>query len=75
MLLVCALVSIPQLNIEVSTGGTTILNLIASTDRTTCGRRLPACCYGANNKVEETHPSSQDCNPHIRATLKISTDV
>lgn len=34
-------------------GGTTILNLIASTDRTTCGRRLPACCYGANNKVEK----------------------
>lgn len=58
-----------------TTGGATILNPTASPDRTTCGRRLPACCHGANNKVEETHPSSQDCNPHIGLTLKISADV
>lgn len=58
-----------------TTGGATILNLIASADRTTCGRRLAACCYGANNKVEEMHPSSQDCswhNPHIHLTLEIT---
>lgn len=44
------------------------------------GEEIAACCYGANNKLEEMHSSSQDedgswCNPHAHFTLKISTDV
>lgn len=61
-------------------GGSTVLDLIANNGKTTYGKRLPACCYGANNKVEEMHSSIQDddssrCMPHTHFILEIRTDV
>lgn len=58
----------------------TVLDLITNNDRTTHGKRLPACCYGANNKLEALHSSSKDedgswQNPHAHFTLETSTDA
>lgn len=61
-------------------GGSTVLDLTANNDKTTYGKRLPACCYGANNKVEAMHSSIQDDDssrymPHTHFILEIRTDV